>query len=72
MRMMEDLLEEGSGARGERYEVVVRFTVEAPDPEEAETAVKDIIQEGILRLIDEEDREPIHDYDIEDVDIAPL
>jgi len=69
--IVEDL-EEDSGARGEKFEVRVRFTVEGPTAEDAETNVNDIIQEGILRLLDTEDREPIYDYDIEEVDSVPL
>lgn len=65
-------LEEDSGARGDRFEVTVRFLVEAPTTEEAEASVNDVIQEGILRLLDKESREPIHDYDIEDISPAPL
>jgi hypothetical protein len=54
------------------YEVLVRFTVVAPNPEEAEAAINDIIREGKLRLLDEEDRDPIYEYDICDTDISAL
>ena len=64
--------EEDLGARGDVYEVLVRFTVVAPNPEEAEAAINDIIREGKLRLLDEEDRDPIYEYDICDTDISAL
>ena len=64
--------EEDLGARGEVYDVLVRFNVIDPNPEEAEATINDIIREGKLRLLDEEDRDPNYEYDICDTDISVL
>ena len=64
--------EEDSGARGNKFEVVVRFTVLAPDVEEAESAVNDIIMEGKLHLLDTDNRDQIYEYDVEEVEPAPI
>jgi len=61
-----DYDEPDSYARGNLYEVVVRFVVAAPNVEEAEAAVNEIIKEGKLKLLDEEDRDPVEEYDIEE------
>ena len=67
-----DHLEEDLEARGDKYEVTVILTVIASSPEKAEQSVSDVIQQGIIYLIDEEDREPIYEYSVENVDPAPL
>jgi len=64
--------QQGNDPRGNRYEVVIRFTVEASDPEEAEAAINEIIQEGKLRLIYTEDKDKLHEYDIEEVEPAEI
>ena len=70
-----DHLEEDLGVpgdRGCRYEVVAKFIIEARDPEEAEQFLNDVIQEGQLKLLEDEDREPIYEYNIDDVTPAAI
>ena len=60
------------GSRVERYRVTADFTLEAEDIWEAEEKVKDLIQEGILTLIERDDIELIDDYDIVNTEIAEI
>ena len=67
-----DHLEEDLEARGDKYEVTFILTIIATSPEKAEQLASDVIEAGILKLIDEEDREPVYEYSIEDVCPASL
>lgn len=55
---------EAASVPQDRFTVIVEFTVKADSADDAEEDIKDIISKGILTLIDEEDREPIHAWDI--------
>lgn len=54
-----------------KYEVLVRMYVWADDPDAAEQSAKDLIDEGKLILIDNE-QDFLDEYDIEDISAAPL
>jgi hypothetical protein len=56
----------------DRVKVTVSFIVKADSIDDAQAEVKDIIEGGILYLIDEEDREPIEAWDVEDAEPAEL
>lgn len=56
----------------ERYEVLVRFLIEADTPEDAEQDIKEIIEEGILATSEEEERNPKCEYDIESSEPAEV
>lgn len=56
-----------------RYKITVEFTVDAYSIDDAEADVKEIIQEGILALAqNEEDNGTIYDYDIVDSEPAEV
>jgi hypothetical protein len=56
----------------DRYEVHVRFVIKGHSPEDAAADLKCLIQEGIIRMLDEEDREIIEEFDVEDAVPAEL
>ena len=47
-----------------RYTVTVQFVINAESSDDAETEVTSLIQEGVISVLDSEDREPLHEYDI--------
>jgi hypothetical protein len=63
---------EADSAPQDRFTVIVEITVDADSADDAEDDVKDIISKGILALIDEDDREPIHAWDITSSDPAEV
>jgi len=65
-RSLSDDPEEGLDPPANRFTITVEITVNSDSIDDAEEDVKDIISKGILALIDEEDREPIHVWDITD------
>ena len=67
-----DSPEETTAQLENRFKVTVELTVIADCVDDAELEVRDVIQEGILALISSEEREPIYDYNITDVEPAEL
>jgi hypothetical protein len=55
-----------------KFKITVEFVVWGNDIIDAEEQLKEIVQEGILTLIDNEDREPVYEYDITDIEPAEL
>jgi hypothetical protein len=47
-----------------RYRIVVEFVVKADSVDDAEQDVKDIIDYGIIGMVDNEDREPVRSFDV--------
>lgn len=56
----------------DRFVVTVEVTVNSDSIDDAEEDVKEIIQRGIISMIDEEDREPIREFDITDTNPAEV
>jgi len=59
----------------DRFEVTVRLIVEAESANDAYSTTTEILQEGICRAMDELDygeNEPIHEFDITDIEPAEL
>lgn len=65
-------LEDDLAPRGDKYEVVVRFTVLSRSPEEAEDTINNMIQDKKLEWADNDESDPIFEYDVEEVDVAAL
>lgn len=68
-RYLDDDLEEvgearASRARGDRFVINVEFRLSAEDIDEAEYAIKELIQQGIMVILDNEGREVIDSYDV--------
>lgn len=51
-----------------RWRVTVEFVVKADCVDDAEQDVKDIIDYGIIGMMDNEEREPIRSFDVTDSD----
>lgn len=47
-----------------RYKISVDFIVRAASLEDAEEDIKSVVEYGILGMVDEEEREPIHAWDV--------
>lgn len=56
----------------DRYRVVIEFIVDSESVDDAEATIKDIIDYGILGMLDNEDRKPVASYDVIDADPAEL
>jgi len=56
----------------DRYKVTVEFVVDADCIESAEKNVLDLIQEGILTLVQQYDREPVNDYEFVEIERAEI
>lgn len=56
----------------DRYKVTVELVVVGNSVDDAQEAVKDIIEHGILGLIDTEDSEPIDEWDILEAEPAEV
>jgi predicted RNase H-like HicB family nuclease len=44
--------------------VTVEFHLRADDPESAEAEVKELIREGVISLMDHQEREPLDGFDV--------
>lgn len=64
--------EEDSVQLENRYTVTVQITVKADSANDAEEEVKNLIQEGIVTLLDNQDRELVCDYDIVESEPAEI
>lgn len=59
-------------SRGDRYEVTVTLTIEASNPQEAEESVNEIIMEGKMALMTQQDKDVVEEYDITDIEPADI
>ncbi len=64
-----EVLESNIGEK-DRYRIVVEFIVKSESIDDAEASLKDLIDYGVLSMIDHEDQEIIHSYEIIDADPA--
>jgi len=55
-----------------KYSITIQFTVEAESADDAEEELKNVIQEGIVTVVDNEDKEPILEYDVTDIEPAEV
>lgn len=56
-----------------KYKIIVEFVVSADSVEDAESEVNDIIQEGVLSLVSQdEERQPLYSYDVTDAEPTDL
>jgi hypothetical protein len=70
---IENLEEDSEALVASKFKVTVEFIVIAESIDDAETEINDVIQEGILALINsDEEREPIEEYDVIDVEPTEL
>jgi len=56
----------------DRYKVVVELTVRAESVDDAQEIVKEIIQYGIIGMIDNDDIEPVEDWDVTEAEPAEV
>jgi len=56
----------------ERHTVTVEFTVPSDCPEDAVEIINELITEGVLAIISNQDREPLEAYDIINVELAEI
>lgn len=68
----EDLLDTEEQTGTLRFRVSVDFFLDADGHEEAQAKIHELIKEGILALVVEEDQETGYAYDVVDCEIAEL
>lgn len=56
----------------DRYRITIEVIVEAESIDDAQQEVKDLIEYGILALIDQEEREAIDEWDITEAEPAEV
>ncbi len=68
-----DLLDQDRKQLDSQYEVLVKFVIRSESADDAADDLKEIIQEGILTYLNDNDRENIVcEYDIEDIEPAEV